>query len=73
MGHGSFWMNSLSAKTCKGKCDIARCAYMQDRISDTLDSSKNFWKELRNLELIPKASDAFHGFMPEELTTIFHE
>ena len=59
------------AKTCEDKCEIARCAYMHDRISDTLDSGKNFWKELRNLGLIPKASDALHGFMPEELNDHF--
>ena len=42
LGHGSFWMNLVLAETCEDKCEIARCAYMHDRISDTLDSGKNF-------------------------------
>ena len=44
---------------------------MHDRISDTLESGKNFWKELRNLGLILKASDALHVFMPDELNDHF--
>ena len=40
---------------------------MHNCISDALDNGKNFWKELRNLGLIPKASGALHGFMPDEL------
>ena len=59
------------ANTCKEKCEVACCAYMHDRISDTLHSGKNFWKELRNLGLILKAGDALHGFMPDELNDHF--
>ena len=59
------------ANTCEEKCEVARCACTYDRISDTLDSGKNFWKELRNLGLIPKASDVLHGFMPDELNDHF--
>ena len=44
---------------------------MQNSISDAYDGGKNFWKEMRNLGLIPKASDALHGFMPEELNKQF--
>ena len=51
--------------------EAARCADMHNRIGDTLDSGKIFWKEMRNLGLIPKASDALHGFMPEKLNKHF--
>ena len=44
---------------------------MHNRIGDTLDRGKIFWKEMRNLKLIPKTSDALHGFMPEELNKYF--
>ena len=53
------------------RCETARCAYIHDWISDTLDSGKNFWKESRNLGVISKASDALHGFMPDELNDHF--
>ena len=46
--------------------EIARCAYMHNRISTTLDDGKNFWNEMRKLGLIPKTSNALHGFSPEE-------
>ena len=36
-----------------------------------LGNGKNFWKELRSLGLISKASDTLHGFMPEELNQLF--
>ena len=39
--------------------------------SVTLDSGKNFWKEMWNLGLIAKASDALHGFVPNELNKHF--
>ena len=46
---------------------------MHNHIGDTLDSGKNFWKEMqpwtRNLGLIP--NDALHGFMPKELKKNF--
>ena len=57
--------------TCKEKCEAARCAYMHDRISDTLDSGENFWKELRILGFISKASDVLHCFMPDKLNDHF--
>ena len=49
------------------KNEAARCAYMHNRIGATLDNGKIFWKELRNLGLIPKSSDALHGFISDEL------
>ena len=51
--------------------EIARCSYMHDRISGTLDANKNFWKEMRSLGLIPKTNDALHGFSPEEINSFF--
>ena len=51
--------------------EIARCAYMHNCISDILDNNKNFWKELHHLGLIPKSSNALHGFLPEELNEHF--
>ena len=44
---------------------------MHNRISNALDTHKNFWLEMRNLGLIPKVSDALHGFSPEELNEYF--
>ena len=44
---------------------------MHNCISDALDGGKNFWIEMRNLGLIPKANDALHGFIPEELNKYF--
>ena len=44
---------------------------MHNRIGETLDNRENFWKELRNLRLILKASDALHAFMPDELNDYF--
>ena len=49
--------------------EIARCAYKHIRICTTLDDGKNFWSEMRKLGLIPTASDALHGFSPEELNS----
>ena len=43
---------------------------MHDRISDTRDSGKNFWKELRNLGLISKASEGFKFTMVSEADEI---
>ena len=40
-------------------------------ICSTLDENKNFWKEMRNLGLLPKPNDALHGFLPEELNAYF--
>ena len=53
------------------KSEAARHVYMHNRISNTLDKKGNFWKELKTLGLIPKASDALHGFLPEELNSFF--
>ena len=44
---------------------------MHSCISDALDGGKYFWKEMRNLGLILKASDALYGYMPEELNEHF--
>ena len=57
--------------TAEVRTEAARCAYMHNKISDTLGSGKNFWKKMRNLGLIPKTSDALHGFMPDELNDHF--
>ena len=44
---------------------------MHNRICNTLDEGKNFWKEMKSLRLIPKVSDALHGFSPDELNLHF--
>ena len=49
------------------KYETAHCTYMHNRICNALDTNKNFWSEMKNLGLIPKAIDALHGFLPEEL------
>ena len=54
-----------------GRAEAAGCAYIHNKISNTLESGKNFWKEMRNPGLIPKTSDALHGFMPDELNALF--
>ena len=59
------------AEAVEKQSEAARHAYMHNCISDTLDSDKSSWKEMRNLGLIPKTSDALHGFMPEELNKHF--
>lgn len=51
--------------------EIARCSYMHNRICGTLDANKKFWKEMRNLGLIPKINDALRGFSPEEINSFF--
>ena len=48
-----------------------RCSHMHNCIYDALVGGKNFGKEMRNLGLIPKVSDALHGFMPDELNEHF--
>ena len=59
------------ANLVEKKSEIARCAYMHNRICNSLDTNKNFWSEMRKLGLLPKPSDALHGFLPEELNTYF--
>ena len=59
------------AKEIEERSENDRCAFMHNCIIDALDGGKNFWKETRKLELISKASDALHGFMPEELNEHF--
>ena len=44
---------------------------MHNGIGETLDNGNNFWWELRNLGLIPKASDALHWLMPDEVNEYF--
>ena len=51
--------------------EAARCAYMHNRIGETLDNWKNFWKKLRNFGLVPKASDALYSFIPDEINDCF--
>lgn len=53
------------------RLEMARCAFMHNKINEVLESNKNFWKELRNLGLLPGTSDALHGFMPDELNDHF--
>ena len=36
---------------------------------DALDGGMKFWKEMRNLELTPKASD---DFMPDKLNALIY-
>ena len=61
------------ANMTEKKSEIARCAYMHNRIYNRLDTNKNFCSEIRNLGLIPKPSDALHGFLPEELNSYFSQ
>ena len=58
-------------KEIEERSENARRAHMNNCISDGLGSGKNFWKEMHDLGLIPKASDALRGFMSEELNTDF--
>ena len=44
---------------------------MHNRICTTLDANKNFWKEMRDMGLIPKVSDALRGYLPDELNLHF--
>ena len=44
---------------------------MHNRICNALDTNKNFWKEMKNLGLMPTVNDALHGFLPEELNSFF--
>ena len=55
------------AKTVEEQTETARCAHLHDRIKDSLDSNKNFCREMRTLGLLPKSNGALHGFLPEEL------
>ena len=57
--------------TAKARTEASRCAYMHNKISDTLGSGKSFWKDMRKQGLIPKTSDALHGFWPDELNARF--
>ena len=55
------------SNTAEEQIEIARCAFMYNKINDVLESNKNFWKELRNLGLFPGTSDALHRFMIDDL------
>ena len=59
------------ANSYEEKSETAHCAYMHNRICSTLDENGNFWKEMKTMGLIPKASDALHGFLPDELNLHF--
>ena len=59
------------ANQAEEKSEIARCAYMHNRICNALNTNKNFWKEMKNLGLMPAVNDALHGFLPEELNLFF--
>ena len=59
------------ANSYEKQSEMARCAYMHNRLCGTLDEGKNFWKEMRGLGLIPTVSDTLHGFSPEELNLPF--
>ena len=59
------------AFTAEARTEAARCAYMYNKISDTLGNGKYFWKEMRNLGLIPRTSDVLHGFIPDEINANF--
>ena len=45
--------------------------FMHICIRDAVDGGKDFWREMRNLGMIPKASNALHGFIPDELNEHF--
>ena len=50
---------------------MARCSYMHNRIRSNLEAYKDFWKEMRNLGLIPKTNYALHGFSLDEINSVF--
>ena len=50
---------------------MARCAHMHNRTCSSLYDGKNFWNEMWCPGLIPKVSDAQHGFSPDELNLHF--
>ena len=61
----------ILANIFEEQSEMARSAYMHNRICGALDANKNFWKEMRDLGLIPKANDALHGFSPEVINVHF--
>ena len=48
-----------------------RIKYISDKLTDTLDNKRNFWKDLRNLGLLPTAASELHGFSLGELNRHF--
>ena len=58
-------------RSYEDKLETARCAYMHNRICSSLDANRNFWKDMRELGLIPKTNDSLHGFLPAEMCTHF--
>ena len=48
-----------------------RTRYISDKLTDTLDNKRNFWKDLRNLGLLPSADNGLHGFSLDELNRHF--
>ena len=62
----------LEVEEVEEKSENARCAHMYNCISDALDAldgGMKFWREMRNLELTPKASD---DFMPDKLNALIY-
>ena len=45
-------------KEIEERTEDACSAFLKSQISDALDESKNMWKELRHLGLIPKLKEA---------------
>ena len=49
-----------------------RSTFLQQHLFDALENDKNIWKEMRNLDLLPKRKGKeFHGLTPCELTEHF--
>ena len=48
-----------------------RTRYISCKLTDTLDNKRNFWRDLRNLGLLPSAASELHGFSLDELNRHF--
>ena len=48
-----------------------RARFITDKLTETMDCNGNFWMEMRNLGLLPKATGDFHGFSVDELNSHF--
>ena len=48
-----------------------RTDYVHKRLKKTLDDNDNFWKEFRNLGLLPKSAEGLQGFSLNDLNNHF--
>ena len=58
------------AEAVEERSEEARCCYMNNRIGDTLDSAKNFWKKMRNLGLILRPVTLYMALCQKSLISI---